>query len=210
MGFTGDFAAVDRVRAKMSDLATTGGRAQTDIGRGVIAEVRGVLKEQFRTGTGPDGTPWKRTVRGRLALLSRKLPNVVRGKSVPGGVLFSSEDRAPWLIAHHEGHTFPPRQSRGHQMYFDARGRMVSRRRFGKLTAGAYAVRDARGNKGYARERKKGGYRFVGQIIKADAHTVSRRTLPPRHIYPVGTIPARWQNAINKGGAAGVMKWYVR
>lgn len=108
MSLTGDFDALKRLERNMAELAQSSGPTQRQLARGVIGEVRNLLREQFTNGTGPDGSPLTPTVSGEPALVSRKLPQAITGSPVDGGAAMSL--RIEWLEAHQHGHTFPPRQ----------------------------------------------------------------------------------------------------
>ncbi len=188
MGLKGDVAGLKKLRREIEDLANPKGRAQAEIARNVIREVRGVLKQEFAAGEGPYG-PWDLTKQGKPALISRKLPQDFKGAVIPGGALFYG--RIPWLIAHHEGHTFPARQVAANKSFltFNARGRLIKASR-------------ALNKKGQAK-------RGVTQTF-AKAHTVSARTLPPRPIYPTRGMPAKWSGPISRAGLAGMQAWQQR
>lgn len=184
MGLTGDFGRLARLREAIANLGKPGAAAQFEIARSVIKEVRGVLREQFSKGEGPDGA-WQRTARGKPALVSRKLATTFVGAPVNGGAKFRA--RIPWLLAHHEGHVFPARSSAGHVLYRSRKGKLIS------------AKRAARG---------KGAYG-----TKARAHTVGARVLPARPIYPTrdeSAMPAKWAAAINRGARAALEEWASR
>jgi hypothetical protein len=189
MPLTGDFSKLKKLKRAMADLGRKDGSAQREVGRQVVREVRGVLREQFAEGTGPYGT-WERTKRGRPALVSRKLPQDFRGSTIPGGVKFTS--RVTWLRAHHQGHTFPAQQVAAQSRFltFDKRGRLIRRSRiFNKKT-------------GQVR-------RGVSQTF-AREHSIGARVLPRRPIYPDRGMSPRWAQRINAGAAIGMRNWHAR
>jgi hypothetical protein len=186
---TGDLAKAKALARNLRDLADPKGRAQQEISREIVREVRGLLREQFAAGVGPYGM-WPLTVRGKPALVSRKLPQDFRGEPVPGGVRFWWGGRARWIRAHHEGHVFPARQAGGQSLFFNEKGQLL---RLGKLT-----VRGLR-------------TKFVMERV-ARAHTVGQRVLPKREIYPdrgVGSSPT-WAAHVNHGARLGMQRWRER
>jgi hypothetical protein len=188
MPLTGDFMNIRQFENSLRDLARTGGGSQREIGFQVIKQVRGVLKEEFASGEGPE-SEWQRTVRGQKALISKKLPQDFFGVIIPGGVFIGS--RVPWLQAHQEGFTFPERQvaKETHYLTFNKKGRLIKKSR-------------TLNKKG---EVKRGVYQTF-----AKAHTVGGRELPARPIYPEGAIPEKWAKAINEGAEIAMTKWYER
>jgi len=190
MPLTGDFAKLKKLQRNMHDLSKTGGRSQAEVARGVGREVKGVIREQFASGSGPYGA-WQQTVRGKPALLSKKLPNDYKATPVPGGVVVMPS-RAKWLIAHHEGHVFSARSVGAEQNFltFNRAGRLIKASR--------------------ALNKKTGAVRRGVFQIFAKAHNVGPRTLPARPIYPEGAIPTKWAVAINAGAAQGMQRWYER
>ena len=112
MPFKGDFDKLRKLTRSVERLADPNGRPQQRIAREVIREVRaGPLRDQYQTGVGPDG-PWQPRKDGKPALVSRKLPTVIRGRPIVGGAQF--EWRSKIMQAHHEGHVFPARRGGGH------------------------------------------------------------------------------------------------
>lgn len=186
MPLTGDFAKLRKLKAAMAELARPDGKPQRDVGRQVVREVRVELREQFGGGFGPYGA-WEKTKRGRPALLSRKLPQDFRGKTVPGGVKFTT--RIPWLRAHHEGHVFPAHQTGGQPLFFNERGRLL---RLGKLSARGLRTK-------FVQERR------------ARQHTVGARVLPRRPMYPERTpLPTKWAYRVNVGAGPAMARWFKR
>lgn len=190
MGLTGNFAGVRALRRAVRDLSQPDGRAVQDIAKGVKAEVDEVIREEFASGDGPDG-PWQKTARGKAALVSRKLPNAFRARFDQGVLQYTAKVPRGWLLTQHEGHTFPARKVAAlkHYLSFNSKGRLVAERRLfnkkGELRRGAIQ-------------------RFAG------AHTVGQRVLPPRPLYPTGSLPSKWSNAIARGANVGLTRWYDR
>jgi hypothetical protein len=185
MPLDGDFNGLRKLERSIADLSKTGGASQAQVARGVISEVRGLLREQFTSGIGPDGSPLTPTVRGRPALVSRKLPQAFTGSPIPGGAAMSL--RVEWLEAHQHGHTFPSRQAAGQTMIF----------RKGKLVSQARAAKGWQGPKSW-------------QDVRSRAHTVGQRVLPARAIVPEGALPPRWAQAVGQGATNGMQAWYER
>jgi hypothetical protein len=187
MPLRGDTSKARALARSLRDLADPSGRAQAEITREVVREVRGVLKEQFAAGVGPYGM-WPLTTRGRQALVSRKLPQDFRGEGIPGGARFWS--RVPWLRAHHEGHVFPARAGGGQSLFFNEGGRLL---RLGRLTARGLRTR------------------FVSERVTR-GHTIGQRVLPKREIYPdrgVGSSPT-WSAHLNHAARVGMQRWRDR
>ena len=133
MPFKGDFDKLRKLTRSVERLADPNGRPQQRIAREVIREVRaGPLRDQYQTGVGPDG-PWQPRKDGKPALVSRKLPTVIRGRPIVGGAQF--EWRSKIMQAHHEGHVFPARRGGGHSVFFDESNRAI---RMGRLTRRAF------------------------------------------------------------------------
>jgi hypothetical protein len=187
MALTGDFDELRALRASMRELGLTSGRAQRDIAKAVAAEVKGLLKQEFATGEGPDGA-WARTVRGKQALQSKRLAaGDFQDKPIEGGVEFVS--KVSWLRAHQEGHTWPARSAGGQSLFFNNKGRLL---KLGKLSKRVLRVK------------------FVEEKITRK-HTVRERVLPARPIIPEGgDMPPAWSEAISRGAEAGVQRWYDR
>jgi len=186
MPLLGDFAKLKKLTRSVEALAKTGGRPQQAIARAVIKEVRaGPLKAQYQSGVGPDG-PWQPRKDGKPALVSRKLPRVIRASPKGDGAEFVW--RSTIMLAHHEGHVFASRTGGGHSVFFDENGRAI---KLGKLTRRAFR------------------YSFVREV-KVGAHLVGARVLPPRRQYPrPGSIPLSWSKPIANGMRIGMTRWYL-
>jgi hypothetical protein len=190
VALTGNFAGFRELRKAIRDLSKPDGRAVQDIAKNVKAEVDVVIRDEFASGEGPDG-PWQKTARGRVALISRKLPNAFRSRFDQGVLRYTAKVPRGWLLTQHEGHAFPARKVAALKRYlsFNSKGKLVAERR----------IFDKKGN-----VRRGAFQRFAG------AHTVGRRVLPPRPLYPTGSLPAKWSNAITRGASVGLSRWYDR
>lgn len=187
MGFTGDFAGISVWRRKMLDLANVNGKAQQEIARAVAREVKGVLRQEFTDGEGPEGK-WAPTVRGKPALESRKLPNAFTWRFDRGVLRFVGRVKRDWLTAHQEGHEFPARSVGENQRFLTFKnGKLIKNRR--------------------ALNRKGQAVRGVVQVF-ARAHTIGKRVLPARPIVPTGSIPSKWATAINRGARLVMLEWW--
>lgn len=124
MPVSGDIRRLKGWGAHVKSLGKPNGPPQRAIAKAVGNEIRGLLKEEFARGIGPDGRPWKLTKRGRPALISKKLPGDFKTSPVANGVFTSS--RVKWLRAHHEGHVFP---ARSQVLTFSKKGRLLSEKR---------------------------------------------------------------------------------
>lgn len=171
---------------KMQALGTPGSPLERRFLGRVREGFKPVVKDMYRTGTGPDGSAWAPTKKGKQALASRKMPGMVAVKRIPGGLLLAW--RRAWMVAHDEGHTFPARQVKAESAFltFDKRGRLI------KASRALYK----RGVK--AGQARAGVYQTF-----ARAHTIGRRVLPPRHQLPRGPLPAPWLAGILRGAEAG-------
>jgi hypothetical protein len=219
MPLTGNMRQLRGWATHVQSLGKPNGPKQVAIAKAVGHEVRELLKKQFATGTGPEG-PWKRTVRGEPALISRKLPGDFKTSAVASGVFVSS--RIPWLRAHHEGHTFPARSAGGQALFFNKKGRFVSRQRYagaqhlaGRKMAqlqGALNLLSAVGPSGVglspkAAARKATSIRrqlaklSMGTGFEATArrHTIRARVLARRPVYPDDMRRGIWGQAIARG-----------
>src|SRR5689334_25438613 len=98
----------------------------TQVGRNIREE----LKQEFAEGAGPYGA-WQRTVRGRAALVSKKIPYAFTFRVDRGEVQFVGRSPRGWLKAQHEGHTFPARQVAANRQHlsFNSKGKLVAERR---------------------------------------------------------------------------------
>jgi hypothetical protein len=188
MPVTGDFAKLDKLAGKMSALADGKGAGLfPPINRGLKA----TLREEFTRSVDPSGRTWPLTVKGRPALVSRKLPNAFAFAARDGYIVGVGKSRRDMLSAHQEGHTFRARQVGALKAFltFDKNGRLISKKR--------------------ALNRKGAVRRGVIQTF-AKAHTVGERVLPKRQIVPEGnTLPRLWDGAIRGGFVEGMTKWFV-
>jgi hypothetical protein len=184
MPLTGNEAGVRQLRRDVEQL----GKGEILLA-GARTEVKSLLREQFDQGIGPDGTPLQETVRHRPALISRKLPNAFGSRIDQGALRFTAKSTRDLLEAHQEGHVFKARKVAAQKQFltFDRRGRMIKNSR-------------ALNKKG---EVKRGVHQTFGR-----AHTVGERVLPARPIAPGPALPARYEQAIERGVTAGVMRWH--
>lgn len=182
MGLTGDFAGLRKLQRKLTGLAR-GGAEQKQVLGGIRGEVRGLLKEQFAQGIGPDGAKLQPTARGKAALVSRKLPGAFQSRIDRGILRFTGKTKRDLLSALDEGHVWTVGQ---HQkfMTFDRRGRLVRNDKILNKKTG---------------KQKRGYY----QRFSA-AH---ERVLPARPIRPVGELPTRYQAAIGRAMASSLERW---
>lgn len=180
---TGAFKQLRRLRANLADLASPTGKAQRDVAREVEREVRQLIREQFRTGEGPDG-PHQPRADGRPGLMSRRLPSDYNFRIQPAG-LWVQPSRARWLGVHQTGHTFPPRAGGGQVLTYNKSGKLLRGSRIAKQ-------------------------KFVFERT-ARAHTIGQRVLPARPIYPtnIATSP-RWSSRIVLGQRRAMLRWGAR
>lgn len=183
---TGSFDSLRQLQRSIAGLGRPGGSGNVDLLQGIRTEVKGLLVGQFSAGIGPDGAPWKDTVRGKPALVSRRLPAAFLSRIDQGAVRFVGWVKRQWLEAHQFGHVFKTRAvaDRANVLRFSKRGKLISQAR---------------------QNRQK-----YGRAVFARAHTVGQRVLPARQIYPEGTLTPRWEAAVGRGITSGMMRWYER
>ncbi len=217
MPLTGDLRRLRGWALHVQSLGKPNGAKQVAIAKAVGAEVRDLLKKQFASGVGPEG-PWKRTVRGRPALVSRKLPGDFKTSAVASGVFVSS--RIPWLRAHHEGHTFPARHvAGGRELFFNRKGRFRSRQSFegaqyqARIRMHAIRLKMVGATPAQRRRYQAQLDRLAvssGFVATQRSHSVRARVLPMRRIYPDDMRRGAWGQAIargfNKAAAAFVLR----
>lgn len=184
---TGNFSGLRRLRRQLEGIAEPEGEGRTALAAGAQGAVKELLAEQFARGVGPSGEPYQETVRGQLALVSRKLAGAFSSRIDRGIARFTGKSKRDMLIAHQEGHTFPARQVAANQHYlsFNSKGKLVAERRI---------------------FRKDGTVRRGGYQRFAAAHTVHARELPQRQIYPEGGMPPRWEERVQLGIAAAMQR----
>ena len=187
MPFTGDSRKLDKLGERMRTLADGKGAG---LFPPINRALKAVLREEFTRSIDPSGRTWKPTVKGRPALVSRKLPNAFTFAARDGYLVGVGKSKRDLLSAHQEGHTFRARQVAALKQFlsFDKNGRLIRKQR-------------ALNRKGLAK-------RGVTQTF-ARAHTVSERVLPPRQIVPEGeTIGRLWDGAIRLGFVEGMTRWF--
>lgn len=191
MPLKADVTGMRRLRRSFEGIVDPEGTGRVGLVSSIQGEVKGLLKEEFATGIGPDGSPWTETVRGRAALISKKLPGAFSSRIDRGIVRFTGKSTRDLLTAHQFGHTFAARKVGAQKNFlsFNAKGKLVAQRRIfkkdGTVRRGAYQ-------------------RF------AAAHEIRERVLVARQIYPEGTMPLRWEEAIKRGLASGMQQWAER
>lgn len=206
MPLTGDLRRLRGWALHIQSLGKPNGAKQQAIAKAVGYEVRELLKQEFSGGVGPDGE-WKRTVRGKPALISRKLPGDFKTSAVAGGVFVSS--RIPWLRAHHEGHTFPARSvAGGRELFFNRKGRFRSRQSFAgsqyqaRIKMHAIRLKMVGATPAQVRRYQRQLERLAlssGFVAKQRAHSIRARVLPRRRIYPDDMRRGIWGQAIARG-----------
>lgn len=180
MPLAGDFARLKKLKRSVEQLGKTDGSPQKSIARKVITELRqGPIADQYKTGVGPEGAWAPRKKDGKPALVSRKLARTIRGNPVPGGALITW--RSAIMLAHHEGHVFGPRSVAAGTLTFDKKMRLISARRLKRA-------------------------KFVIDVARR-GHLIGARVLVARRQIPRGTLPPRWQAAVERGLRAGMTRW---
>lgn len=182
----GDVERMATLRREFFDLANRKGVAFSEMTGQIKKAVRGLLKYQFAWGIDPAGTSLKARKDGAPALISKKLPSLIKAIAKPGEVTFGAKWRG--FEAHNFGHVFPSRNVAG--------GEKVARR--------FQRTRDERGR------LKKGG-EWVDRPWSSGAHVVGQRILPRRQILPDdGTMPPRWDSRIREAVEVAMVQWYLR
>lgn len=192
MPFKSPEARLDALAKDFRGLANPSGFGQRMILGGIRrAILRGPLREEFRTGIGPDG-PWKETVRGKQALESKTLAGAFKAELLAGAVRFEGAVRRNWLMAHQLGQRFSTRSVEANKQFltFNKAGRLIKNSK-------------ALNKKGQVR-------RGVFQTF-AKAHTVGARVLPPRPMIPTGAVlPPSWNAAATAGAEEGLQRWMAK
>jgi hypothetical protein len=186
MGLTGDRAGIKRLGRSVQSLAH--GEEQSNMLGAIRGEVRALLKDEFTRSVGADGSALQETVRGRPALVSKKLAGAFTSRIDRGSLRFVGKSKRDLLTAHQFGATFAERKVAALKQHltFDKNGRLIKAKR-------------ALNKKGEAR-------RGTHQTF-ARAHTVGQRVLPARPIVPEDTLPERYETAIAKGVAGSLDRW---
>jgi hypothetical protein len=187
MPASGDSRKLDKLAERMHTLASGKG---TGLFPPINRAMKAVLREEFTRSIDPSGRTWQPTVKGRPALISRKLPNAFAFAARDGYIVGVGKTKRDLLTAHQEGHTFRARQVAALKNFltFDKGGRVIAKRR--------------------ALNRKGDVRRGVQQVF-ARAHEVSERVLPARPIVPEGsTLPRLWDGALRAGFTEGMTKWF--
>lgn len=191
MPLTGDFRGLRHLSKSLESIADPDGKGRETLIGGVQGEIKEVLREEFAKGVGPDGSTWQETVRHRPALISKKLPTAFGSRIDRGIVRFIGQSKRDMLVAHQFGHAFAARKvaANKHYLNFNSKGKLVAERRI---------------------FRKDGTVRRGTYQRFAAAHTVRERVLVARQIYPIGTLPLRWEEAIRRGLTDGMKRWGER
>lgn len=195
MPLTGDAAGLRRLRKHVASLAS--GEEGARVLRTLRSEVNTLLRDEFTKSTGPDGETWQKTVRGRPALLSRKLPFAFQSRVDRGELRYSAKTKRDLLTAHNEGHVFPARHVGAAKVVRDRKGRRLSANQFRRLLDRRLSAK---------RPRRKRAY-TVGQVR---AHIVRQRVLPQRRIVPGSELPTRWEAAFNAALLRAMASWADR
>lgn len=163
--------------------------------RAINRATKGLLKEEFATGVGPNG-PWDPTKRGKQALQSRKLPQAFKSNVARGELSFVARTTRDMLTAHQEGRAWPARHSAGGQILtFNKRGRIIKAKN--AISRGSL--------KKHGELRLKRGVSFA----EVQAHRVGQRVLPAREIVPTGTkLPESWEFVLDAVALVEVQRWY--
>lgn len=215
----GDVKALKRAQKELERAAKQDDALLKKIEQGSIRAVKDLVKEQFKKGIGPDGSPNRKRKDGKTALLSERLARGALDARVQGtSIVFFAKasgrlDQA--LEGHQAGVVFPPRKAGGQWLRFNAKGRLISYSKFLRRTKNAQLGVDTAGYQSFVTSRtsKKGktSLRFAGSRQQAAEHTVGQRVLPATPIYPNGsTMPTRWTAALDKVAEGVLEAWAKR
>jgi hypothetical protein len=185
-------AKLAKIARDMHALGTPNSAEQQRLFEPMKRFIKGVVREEFTRSVDPSGRTWKETVRGKPALVSKKLPNAFLFAARDGSIVGVGKSKRDMLEAHQTGYTFRARQVAALKQFltFDKHGRLIGKKRAisrtGKVKRGAYQV--------FARE-----------------HKVGARVLPERQIVPEGTeLPRLWDGAMRLGFTDAMQRWYDR
>lgn len=187
MPLTGDVAKLGKLAGKMRTLADGKGAG---LFPPIKQAMKATLREEFARSIDPSGRTWKPTVKGRPALVSKKLPNAFDFAARDGYIVGVGVSKRDMLTAHQSGHTWRERQVGALKSFltFDKNGRVIANRR--------------------ALNRKGEVRRGVYQVFVRE-HKVGERVLPERQIIPEGsTLPRLWDGAIRLGFTEGFTQWF--
>jgi len=178
--------SVAKLRNALTSIADRNGREWRVIRDRTELSVVNLMKQEFREGVDPSGSTWKPTVKGKAALVSKRIASSIHGRIEEFGILFFSF--ISWLGVHQEGHTWPAGGS--HKMTFAVRKR-------GGLTKAGRLVSKAR------QKRMK-------LVFDVEAKHRHARVLPPRPSYPTSPeLPPRWFNPIAKIVVDQMQTWHA-
>jgi hypothetical protein len=191
MPLTGDTAGLRKLQRSFGQMATQGSAPRVSMLEDVKRQGLLLLKQEFTDSTSATGAPFAKTVRGKPALLSRKLPYAFDGRIDRDSLRFIGRVEREWLVTMQEGRTFKARKVAANQQF-------LSFSRAGKL------VKESR------IFNKKGEVRRGARQVFAGEHTVGQRVLPPRPMVPPnasGDLPPPWDAAVKAGLAVGFGRW---
>jgi hypothetical protein len=205
MPMTGDERKLGQIAGGFRSMGERNGAGQQRLLEPVKRKIKDVLRQEFTRSVDPSGASWKKTVRGKAALVSRKLPFAFEFAARDGGVVGVGKSKRDLLDAHQHGATFKARQVAANKNFlsFNRKGRLVKESRIFKRNAEVSVV-DGRVKVTYSRgDVRAGAYQRF-----ARAHTVRERVLPQRKIVPEGTtLPPLWSGAVEEGVTEGMTKW---
>lgn len=204
MPVTGDFSKLKRFWRIMAQLAVDGKTQERTFGEPAIRAVKDLVKDQFRRGVDPSGSPQQEIVQGHkrkrgdrshagehglrsTALSHGAIEAMARGPRIfffaKGGSKLSE-----MLDAHQKGHTFGARTSR----LLGAGGKWATRKEI-RAYLRAKKLTTVRTSEGLAYVRN---FRNGTRIYARSKNVTERnRILPARQIYP-DSLSERWDTAL--------------
>lgn len=184
--------AVAKLGREFRAMATTSSAPRAAMLEGIKGQGLLLLKHEFATSTSATGDPFAKTVKGKPALLSRKLPFAFGARVDRDSVRFVGRVARDWLDVLATGRTFKARQVAANKQYlsFNSKGKLVRESRL---------------------FNKRGELRKNVHQVFAAAHTVGERVLPARPPLPTGSeLPPPWEAATKAGVAIAFGRWAER
>jgi hypothetical protein len=189
MGLKGDLARLKRLGRDLAEMGQPGSSPQMMLLEPVKQQGLVLLRYEFTESVDPSGSSWAETVRGKPALVSKKLPFAFDARIDRGIVRFIGKSKRDLLTAHDQGFVFPKRSVAANKQYlnFNSKGKLVAERRIFKKDG----------------TPRRGAYQRF-----AKAHHIRERRLVQRQIAPSGpTMPSLWDAATRSGLAIGFGQW---
>lgn len=194
MPLTAPTAALAKVSRGLTGLAQVDGPGRMLLLKNVQQNVKALVRNEYASATSPSGATWQKTVRGKQALLSKKIPNMYESRIERGVIVFVAYSAREWLLAQQEGRVFSARHVAAKTLVVNKKsGRILSRAAFAKAL-------DKRMNS----KTHKRSYTTRQQ----KSHAIRARILPARPSVPESSaLPALWGAAVSAGVTQGMAQW---